>query len=275
VVERVSRLLGYLSPGTMTTAAYVELDPETETAAIVSAGHPPPLLVEPDGTARFLDVEGDPALGVSAMTRFHERRFAVPSGSTLLVYTDGVVEVRGESIDIGLERLRGLAERRARDGVEALCDAVIRELVASGRPSDDVALLALHMRLMGDRLHGRWPARATALADVRHLLRRWLRHHGAADDESYDITVACQEACANAVEHAYAPGIQSFEIDASCIGGTVEIVVSDSGQWREPRGSNRGRGLPLMRTLMDDVDVRSGEGGTSIVMRRALGAAGR
>ena len=275
VVERVSRLLGYLSPGTMTTAAYAELDPEAGTATIVSAGHPPPLLIEPDGTARFLDVEGDPALGVSAMTRFRAHRCTVPSGSTLLVYTDGVVEVRGESIDEGLERMRVLAERRVGDGVEALCDAVISELVADGRPSDDVALMAVHVHPIGNRLQARWPARAASLADVRHLLRRWLRHHGAADEEAYDITVACQEACANAVEHAYAPGVQTFQIDATYSGGAVEIVVTDSGQWREPRGTNRGRGLPLMRTLMDDVELRSGEDGTSIVMHRTLGAPGR
>ena len=275
VVERVSRLLSYLSPGTMTTAAYVELDPEAETATVVSAGHPPPLLIAPDGSARFLPVEGDPAMGVSAMTGFHAHTFEVPGGSTLLVYTDGVVEVRGESIDLGLERMRRLAEQRAGHSVEALCDAVIGELVAGARPSDDVAMLAVHLSAMGDQLRAQWPARAASLVDVRHLLRRWLRHHEATDEESYDITVACQEACANAVEHAYAPGVQTFSIEASCVGGVVEIVVSDNGRWREPRGRNRGRGLPLMRTLMDDVDVRSDDDGTTILMRRALGGSTR
>jgi serine phosphatase RsbU (regulator of sigma subunit)/anti-sigma regulatory factor (Ser/Thr protein kinase) len=274
VVERVSRLLSYLSPGTMTTAAFAALDPEAQTATFVSAGHPPPLLIDPDGSARFLRVEGDPAMGVSTMTIYTAHECPVPSGSTLLVYTDGVVEVRGESIDEGLERLRVLAELRAGDGVEALCDAVISELVDGGQPSDDVALLAVHVSRMGERLRQTWPAEPASLVDIRHLMRRWLRHHGAADAEAYDITVACQEACANAVEHAYAPGIQNFEIEAWCTSGTIEIVVSDRGQWRDPRGTNRGRGLPLMRALMDEVDVRSGDAGTSIVMRRALGRAG-
>jgi serine phosphatase RsbU (regulator of sigma subunit)/anti-sigma regulatory factor (Ser/Thr protein kinase) len=275
VVERVSRLLSYLSPGTMTTAGYVALDPEAELATVVSAGHPPPLLIGPDGSARYLNVEGDPAMGVSALTGYTAHQCPVPGGSTLLVYTDGVVEVRGESIDEGLERLRVLAEQLAGESVETLCDAVIRELVAGGRPSDDVALLAVHVSEMGDRLRESWPAEASALVGIRHLLRRWLRHHGAADDEAYDITVACQEACANAVEHAYAPGAEFFEIDATRARATIEIVVTDSGQWRKPRGINRGRGLPLMRTLMDDVEVRSGEDGTSILMHRKLGLAGR
>jgi anti-sigma regulatory factor (Ser/Thr protein kinase) len=189
------------------------------------------------------------------------------------VFTDGVIEVRGESLDIGLERLRQLVERHAQAGVEELCDTVIGELVADGRPSDDVALLAMRLSKLGDTLRTTWPADAGVLVGIRHLLRRWLRGLGARDDEAYDITVACQEACANAVEHAYAPGERVFEMEASYADTTVEIVVRDQGHWREPRGVNRGRGLPLMEALMDSVDVRRGDHGSTIVLRRALGVA--
>jgi serine phosphatase RsbU (regulator of sigma subunit)/anti-sigma regulatory factor (Ser/Thr protein kinase)/putative methionine-R-sulfoxide reductase with GAF domain len=272
VVERVNRLLDTLSPATMTTAALIVLDPDDESATVVSAGHPPPLLIDPDGAARFLEITPDVAMGVSRVAGYHTERFAVPSGSTLLVYTDGVVEVRGEPLDMGLERLRALAER-GHENVEALCEAIISELVADGRPSDDVALLAVRLVPLGDRLIARWPAMATELAGMRHLLRRWLLHHGADADETYDIVVACQEACANAVEHAYAPGEREFVLEAASLGGTIEIVVRDEGRWRNPRGVNRGRGLPLMRALMDHVDVRRSDEGTAVVMRRALGVA--
>jgi serine phosphatase RsbU (regulator of sigma subunit)/anti-sigma regulatory factor (Ser/Thr protein kinase)/putative methionine-R-sulfoxide reductase with GAF domain len=272
VIERVSRLLSFLNPGTMTTAAYLELDPETETATVASAGHPPPLVIAPDGSASFLDVIGDPALGVTPMARYRAHPYPMPGGSTILMYTDGVVEVRGESIDVGLERLRRLAERPHED-VEALCDAIIDELVADGRPADDVALLAVRLAPLGDELSTTWPARAEALVSVRHVMRRWLRHHGAGDDEAYDITVASQEACANAIEHAYAPGERTFELDASNDGGTIEVVVRDRGRWRAARGRNRGRGLPMMEALMDTVEVRQGDGGTVVVLRRALRAA--
>jgi serine phosphatase RsbU (regulator of sigma subunit)/anti-sigma regulatory factor (Ser/Thr protein kinase)/putative methionine-R-sulfoxide reductase with GAF domain len=272
VVERVNRLLDTLSPATMTTAALIVLDPDDESATVVSAGHPPPLLIDPDGAARFLEITPDVAMGVSRVAGYHTQRFAVPSGSTLLVYTDGVVEVRGEPLDMGLERLRALAER-GHENVEALCEAIISELVADRRPSDDVALLAVRLVPLGDRLTARWPAMATELAGMRHLLRRWLLHHGADADETYDIVVACQEACANAVEHAYAPGEREFVLEAASLGGTIEIVVRDEGRWRNPRGVNRGRGLPLMRALMDHVDVRRSDEGTAVVMRRALGVA--
>ena len=115
-----------------------------------------------------------------------------------------------------------------------------------------------------------WPAQAEALAGVRHLLRRWLRQQGAVDDEIYDITVACQEACANAVEHAYAPGKEAFEVEARKVGRTVEIVVRDRGQWRRARGTHRGRGMPMMEALMDSVHVQHTADGTAVILRREL-----
>jgi serine phosphatase RsbU (regulator of sigma subunit)/anti-sigma regulatory factor (Ser/Thr protein kinase) len=269
VVDRLNRMLAYLRPATMTTAAYLILDPERESVEVVSAGHPPPLVIGPDGRASYLPVKGGIALGVSRGSRYVAQEFDVAPGSTVVLFTDGVIEVRGEALDAGLERLRVLAEREHAD-VEALCDAVIDEMVSDGRPADDVALLAVHLAPLGDRVVTAWPAQAEALSTVRHLLRRWLRQHGAEDDEIYDITVACQEACANAVEHAYAPGSEAFEVDAQKVGRTIEIVVRDRGQWRRARGSHRGRGMPMMEALMDSVHVQHTADGTAVILRREL-----
>jgi GAF domain-containing protein/anti-sigma regulatory factor (Ser/Thr protein kinase) len=270
VMARLNRLLSHLSPATMTTAAYIALDPENEAVTMVNAGHPPPLLVAPDGTASYLPVTGGVALGVSRGARYREHGFPLPGGSTLLLYTDGVVEVRGETLDDGLERLRTLAEREYRNP-EALLDAVIAEMVADGRPPDDVAMLAVHLVALGDRLATSWPAQADALSQVRHLLRRWLRHNGATDDEIYDITVAVQEACANAVEHAYTPGDAAFDVEAVNRDGCVEITVRDHGRWRRARGAHRGRGMPMMEALMDSVHVQHTNDGTAVALQRELG----
>jgi serine phosphatase RsbU (regulator of sigma subunit)/anti-sigma regulatory factor (Ser/Thr protein kinase)/flagellar basal body-associated protein FliL len=272
VIDRLNRLLGYLSPATMTTAAYLALDLENESGTMVSAGHPPPLVIAPDGSARYLEPSGGIALGVSRGTVYREQEFALPSGSTIVLYTDGVIEVRGEALDEGLERLRRLAER-GHESVDALCDAVINEMVADGRPADDVALLAACAEPLGDRITTRWPAQPEALATLRHLLRRWLRHHGATDDETYDITVACQEACANAVEHAYAPGEEAFEVEAVRDGATIEVAIRDHGRWRHARGTHRGRGIPIMEALVDSVHVRHTADGTTVVLCRRLGGA--
>jgi serine phosphatase RsbU (regulator of sigma subunit)/anti-sigma regulatory factor (Ser/Thr protein kinase)/chorismate mutase len=273
VMDRLNRILAWLSPATMTTAAYLVLDPENESLRLVSAGHPPPLVIERDGRAHYLTVTGGVALGASRASRYREQVCPLPSGSTILLYTDGVVEVRGESLDDGLERLRRIGERPHPD-VEELCDTIVREMVADGRPADDVALLAARVAPLGERLVTRWPARAETLANVRHLLRRWLRHQGATDDEIYDITVACQEACANAVEHAYAPGEEAFEVEAVRNGPVVEVSVHDRGQWRRARGTHRGRGMPMMEALMDSVHVQHTADGTVVVLRRTLGREG-
>lgn len=274
VVDRVNRLLGFLRHGAMTTAAYLVLDPEAEKLTVVSAGHPPPLLIGADGSASFLDIENGMALGVSRVARYQEWECDVPTGATIVLCTDGVVEVRGESLDVGLERLRHLVGR-GHASLEALCDAAVDELIADGRPADDVALLAARAVPLGDRLMTRWPAHADQLGPLRHLLRRWLRHHGADDNETYDITVACLEAAANAVEHAYAPGERTFEVEAIRAGAAIEVTVRDHGQWRSARGTHRGRGLPMMEVLMDTVDVEHNEVGTVVALRRVLLAGSR
>jgi len=87
----------------------------------------------------------------------------------------------------------------------------------------------------------------------------------------YDITLATGEACTNAIEHAYAPGVASFDLEAMCRDDDVVVTVRDYGSWRPPRGQNRGRGLKLMETLMDEVKVRREQTGTTVELRRVVG----
>jgi anti-sigma regulatory factor (Ser/Thr protein kinase) len=185
-----------------------------------------------------------------------------------VLVTDGAAEVRGEPIDAGLERLRVLSEQEP--DARRLCE-MIASGVASGGPSDDdIAVLVADVLALPERLSTRWPADAEALRGLRHLLRRWLAGYGASPAETYDITVAVQEAAANAVEHAYAPGAAAFTVDAEHRDGTITVVISDGGSWRDARGENRGRGLPLMQGLMESVDVRRADGGTAVELRRTL-----
>ena len=181
------------------------------------------------------------------------------------------METRRASIDVGLERLRELAA--VADRPDALCALVIEQMVPAD-PADDVVIVAARLPPLTDRLSGRWPADVYELAAVRQLVRRWLRRHGATAEETNDILIACQEACTNAVEHAYGPGLQWFDLDATYEAGRVRITVTDNGRWRPPRGVNRGRGLPIMRELMDEVDVRHTSDGTVVVLERTLAGSG-
>jgi GAF domain-containing protein/anti-sigma regulatory factor (Ser/Thr protein kinase) len=267
VVDRVNRMMWYLGPLAMTTLAYLVIDPVAECVELVTAGHPPPLVIGPDGATRYLPLTGGIALGASEVARYKSHTHPLPLGSTVVLYTDGLVEERGLSIDDGLERLRVVASQVAEP--EALCDEVTARLVPEA-PADDIALIVARLPPVEERLVGTWPAATEALADVRLLLRRWLRAHGANDDEAYDIIVACQEACANAVEHAYAPGARSFDLEALYDDGRIRVTIRDHGRWRPPRGVNRGRGLPLMEALVERVDVTHTDEGTVVVLERTL-----
>jgi serine phosphatase RsbU (regulator of sigma subunit)/anti-sigma regulatory factor (Ser/Thr protein kinase) len=270
VVDLLNRLFSSERPTKLTTVAYLVLDPEAGELVIVSAGHVPPIVVGADGRGRLLEVEGDPPVGAFRAAAYHEHHVLLEAGSRVVLVTDGAAEVRGEPLDEGLERLRLLSEQEP--DARTLCSAIAGGAASNGPSNDDVAVLVAHLQPLPERLSTRWPANADALGGLRHLMRRWLAGHGASPDEIYDITVAVQEAAANAVEHAYAPGLAAFSVDAHNEGGAIIVTVTDRGRWREARGANRGRGLPLMEGLMESVDVTQAAGGTSVILRRTLGA---
>ncbi|WP_198598054.1 SpoIIE family protein phosphatase [Blastococcus atacamensis] len=113
-----------------------------------SAGHPPPVLLGPDGRARLLEPDSgraDLLLGVDATSRRSLHAATVPPGGALLLYTDGLVEGRRHTLDEGLSRLLSTVERHAAERLDDLCDAVLAELVPAGG-QDDVALIAVRVR---------------------------------------------------------------------------------------------------------------------------------
>ena len=110
-----------------------------------SAGHPPPVLISPDGGVSLLVDRPDRALGLdlpaSAETARRDHEFGLPPGGTLLLYTDGLVERRDEDLDTGFERLRDTVAALRDLPLEDLCDAVIDRLQPDGR--DDIAIIAV------------------------------------------------------------------------------------------------------------------------------------
>jgi serine phosphatase RsbU (regulator of sigma subunit) len=108
-----------------------------------NAGHPPPLLVCPDGSACYLEDEsGDVMLGVLPDAWRSDSRAEIPRGSTLLLYTDGLVERRGEDLAVGLERLAKSAAAHSEQLPDTMLDLVLRDL-RDGELADDVAMLAV------------------------------------------------------------------------------------------------------------------------------------
>lgn len=107
-----------------------------------SAGHLPPMLRYPDGTVRVLASDADLLLGLDADTDRVEHRTDLPAGSVLVMYTDGLVERRGESLEEGLDRLAAALGRTGHAGPEATCDFLLDAMLPEA-PEDDVAMLVL------------------------------------------------------------------------------------------------------------------------------------
>jgi PAS domain S-box-containing protein len=106
-----------------------------------NAGHPPPLLVRPGGTVEVLEREADIMLGVAPDLPRHDHVVDFPPGSTLLLYTDGLIEHADEGIDRGLERLAAALRTAGVKGVQSVCDHLLAT-VGSSR-LDDIAMLAV------------------------------------------------------------------------------------------------------------------------------------
>lgn len=268
---RLDQLLQTLGRRSMATVAYAIVDPDTGEMRLATAGHPPPVIASETSTARLLEVVPSPPLGTVPYPVYEEARTTLAPGETVLLYTDGLVESRDEPITVGLERLRATAAGSRAPSAEALCAAVTESLVPAGGASDDVALVALRSIPMEEDLRLRVLAEPEVLAPTRRALRRWLRQQGADEKDLAAITLATGEACANAVEHASAPGRASFELCAVHDEGVVTVTVRETGRWRSARGKDRGLGLTLMEASMDEVDAQAGDEGSQVVMRRRLG----
>jgi hypothetical protein len=141
VVARINRLVMSGVDQVMATVLYLVLDRETGEVAWSAAGHPPPLVIAPDG-ARFLEGGRSVPIGAADPAVFREATAILPPGSSLLLYTDGLVERRDEPLE---ERLNELAEAAAAAGDELgeLCEHVIAAMLGDADPGDDVALLAV------------------------------------------------------------------------------------------------------------------------------------
>jgi PAS domain S-box-containing protein len=273
VVERLNRLLWTEAEDSqMATMLYVIVDPAASSVRWVNAGHPAPLMVVA-GEPAFLQGSGSVPLGVLPFPTYEEVSAPMTPGSTLLLYTDGLVERPGENIDDGMAELAARVGEAPEDP-DALCDHLLATLVPPGGAMDDVAILTLRNLPVPDHFSAEFPAEPESLAPMRSMLRRWLSHAGAGEMEIAEITTACGEAATNAIEHGGASGGTSFKVSGSRNGREVELAVRDHGSWRVERAGDHGRGLDLMRTLMDTVAVKATGEGTIVTLRRRLGGDG-
>jgi serine phosphatase RsbU (regulator of sigma subunit) len=142
--ERVDRMMQSQRSGgdAIATALFAILGADGADLHFTSAGHPPPLIVRPDGSADYLEGGLSTPLGVASNGRRAAAAARLEPGSLLLLYTDGLIERRDAGISTGMARLATAARSAGRDP-ERFCDVVVEEMLGTEGPADDVALLVV------------------------------------------------------------------------------------------------------------------------------------
>ncbi len=150
ILEILDPFAATLPRGRSSTCILAFVDPEREQVTYSCAGHMPPIFVYPGRSPQVWTEYQDPPLAVKRSSGRTNTVVSFPVGSSLVLYTDGLVERRNELIDIGLRRLVEMIDEMDYPPMDELCDRVIKRLVATDDQDDDVAILAA--RLIGNRL---------------------------------------------------------------------------------------------------------------------------
>jgi serine phosphatase RsbU (regulator of sigma subunit) len=213
VLRLLNSLIAELDSGTdgdlpkIATCLYGIYDPAGEEFSFSSAGHPPPVVVDPTGGKHVVRHDPDPPLGTGHAVA-GEGRVPVPAGSVLALYTDGLVEQRGRDIDVGIAALRDAL--RTWDDLETVADQLLAELRPPGGYDDDAALLLVHVPpclSAGQLKHstllvaGSYQSARYVRYHIRRVLNRW---RIPADVVESAVPVA-DELITNALTHGEPP----------------------------------------------------------------------
>jgi PAS domain S-box-containing protein len=270
-------------PGAECTTVFCAIvDPAAGLVTYSCAGHPPPILVTAEGEHRLLDQARSVPLGMPpAGWERPQATAALPPGATLLLYTDGLIERRNQSLDKGIDRAAVTLAERAQDHPDDIADHVMSAMAPAVGYEDDVAVLIYR--------HPPAPLTVRVLASdpgclalLRARLRRWLPAAGIGPREAADIMIAAGEAAGNAFEHATAgrpaglPPVQ-ITLTARAASAMVQLTVTDTGAWRPPAADReppapgtQGHGIIFMHALMDDVAIAPSPHGTTVTLTKNL-----
>ncbi|MDG3013754.1 SpoIIE family protein phosphatase [Speluncibacter jeojiensis] len=264
VIDDLDLVAAHVPGAACSTVFVAVLDARTATVQYSSAGHVPPMVIGPESPVRLLDAAASVPLATFDRSPRPEATAVLAPGATVLMYTDGLVERRTEDIDSGITAVMEALASRERDAPGVAADGILESRRPAAGYDDDVALLVY--RQPPDPLAVDCPATADRLAGLRREVDRWLGLAAVPPAVAADFVFAINEACTNAVEHAYRnrpPGPMSVRLRAD--GDVVDAEICDTGRWQPIRPSTtRGRGLALMRALCQRVEVSTDGRGTTV-----------
>lgn len=267
LLEQLDSVAALIPNAYCTTVFLAIVDTESGIVEYSNAGHLPAMLAGPaPGTTLLTDASSIP-LGVRRDGPRPQGFQVLPIGSTLMLFTDGLVERKRESLDDGIARAANVLVTKMALPPEVIADAMLRELAPSGGYDDDVALVIYRHQHAPLRIET--PAVANQLAVARRRLTEWLSGAATADELRGDIVLVASEACTNCVQHAYrGHDVGTMRLEAELADQEIRLRISDSGSWKTPAANpgNGGRGLLLMRALSDSMEIDSSGSGTTVVV---------
>ena len=247
-LDELMHTLGEREPH-FATCAYAVYDAVSGECEVAVAGHLPPLLVHPDGSNELLDVPPAPPLGIGD-GEVESRQFKIEDGSLFVLYTDGLVENKGQDISDGLARLRGIFGPGSPDRpLEDLCKATL-DGVYSDHQRDDIAVLIARLRRLSEDSYASWTLapKLTSVREARSVLvepmKRW-----DLEDLIPTTELLVSELVTNAVR--YSRG----EVTLRLVNERALVceVLDNSGalpRLRQASGEDEnGRGLQVVRQL--------------------------
>jgi PAS domain S-box-containing protein len=264
LLESLDGLVREIDEDQIVTCIYAVFDPSDRMLRFANAGHLPPIVAVPGGECRIVDGEENPPLGVGPFNlRQHSVR--LESNARVVLYTDGLVERRGEDLGLGIDTL---AKHVA--GLTGPVDGVPEELVAAmlpDGPDDDVAILVARVDppSADESLSRRLESTDTAVREARHLVTAYLDERGLPSSLQGDAALATSELVTNAVVHGHAPVDLRVRIE----GSDVLIEVRDRATYqprklRPDEDEEHGRGLQIVAALSTRWGTRPTEHGKAV-----------
>jgi PAS domain S-box-containing protein len=275
VIEQLDGFVADLESYQMVTCVFAVFDSTDQTLCYANAGHVPPFLYTPSGGTAWLDANAPPLGAGSYATPSVELR--LEPEARVVFYTDGLVEVRGQSLDVGIQALEDQLAQHADLPVEDVPEALVRALRPEG-PDDDVALLVI--RVNGEPFRSavshRLATGESAVAETRKMVVDQLREWGLQESLVEDIALTTHELVANALVH----GVPPVDLRLVLTGSQLVVEVHDRSTDRPRRhlvetGEEHGRGLQLVSALADDWGARVGSGSKTVWASHSLTPAGR
>ena len=267
LLEELDAVAELIPDAFCTTVFLAVLDTDSGEFCYSCAGHLPAVLAAPhSGPTLLADARSVP-LAVHRKASRPQASVVLPPGSTLMLYTDGLVERREVSLDKGIAQVSATVAGGMNLPVDAVADAVLAEMAPPAGYDDDIAIVIYRHPYAPLTID--MAAAAEQLSDVRHQFGAWLRAAAVPEWTIADIVLALNEAAANSIEHAYRghePG--EVRIEAENDGARVHVRIIDKGSWKPARADPgiRGRGLLLIRAVSDWLEMDCTPSGTTVNM---------